>query len=182
MKKILEKIPNFSIGVLVFVLLSILLPSLDVITDLLMVEKLFTGNYGCVNPMWWSQHYQQWQNCLKDPENYCSENRSFNSTCLLNTEGIVRYECRDPELWSPHYRQWHYCLDSPETFRQGHEAEHVCQFQSHPMFGLSLLVPCLINYFLCFLTWWRLDTMKMKTFIFPLLNLYPQLGGDFRGK
>ena len=41
--------------------------------------------------------------------------------------------------------------------------------------GLALLMPCLLNYVVCFITWFRLEKQqKSKTFIVALLNLYPQ--------
>lgn len=40
--------------------------------------------------------------------------------------------------------------------------------------GLALLVPFLLNYVVCFITWFRLEKQKSRTFIVALLNLYPQ--------
>ena len=47
----------------------------------------------------------------------------------------------------------------------------------HPAMATFLLMPFLLNYIVCFYTFFRLTTnRKMYTFIFPLLNLYPQYG------
>ena len=45
-----------------------------------------------------------------------------------------------------------------------------------------LLMPCLLNYIVCFHTFFRLTTNKrMCSYIFPLLNLYPQYGKTHSG-
>ena len=51
-------------GILIFVLLNIVLPTVDVITDMLMIIKLFRGAYGCVNPRWWSEDHKLWHEQL----------------------------------------------------------------------------------------------------------------------
>ena len=47
----------------------------------------------------------------------------------------------------------------------------------HPILATVLLMPFLLNYIVCFYTFFRLTTNRKKyLFIFPLLNLYPQYG------
>ena len=47
----------------------------------------------------------------------------------------------------------------------------------HPIVATVLLMPCLLNYIVCFYTFFRLTSNRKKyLFIFPLLNLYPQYG------
>ena len=54
---------------------------------------------------------------------------------------------------------------------------------SHPVFASLLLVPFLLNYVACWYTFYREARYKKYTFIFPLLNLYPQFGKThFKGK
>ena len=47
---------------------------------------------------------------------------------------------------------------------------------SHPVYASLLLVPFLLNYVACWYTFYREARYKKYTFIFPLLNLYPQFG------
>lgn len=47
---------------------------------------------------------------------------------------------------------------------------------SHPVFASVLLVPFLLNYLACWYTFFEEERSKKYTFIFPLLNLYPQFG------
>ena len=174
MRRILD---NF--GILTFVLLNIGLPTMDVTTDFLMIINLFRGAHGCVNPRWWSEDHEQWQTCLVDPETFC-RNRTLggsNATCERTTSGIFAYSCRDPYLWSRDYKDWRACRESPTSFcsQQTQEAQN-CQFERHPMFGILMTSPFLFNYIICFLTWWRLDKRRRKTFIFPLINVYAQFG------
>ena len=54
---------------------------------------------------------------------------------------------------------------------------------SHPVYASVLLVPFLLNYVACWYTFYREARYKKYTFIFPLLNLYPQFGKThFKGK
>ena len=53
----------------------------------------------------------------------------------------------------------------------------------HPVYASVLLVPFLLNYVACWYTFYREARYKKYTFIFPLLNLYPQFGKThFKGK
>ena len=54
---------------------------------------------------------------------------------------------------------------------------------SHPVFASVLLGAFLLNYVACWYTFYREARYKKYTFIFPLLNLYPQFGKThFKGK
>ena len=170
-----------NISILSFVMLNIALPTVDVSTDIVMIVKLFTGDYGCVNPRWWSEQHQQWQTCLVDPERFCTNNTTVNNaTCARTTTGYFSYSCRDPYEWSSDYKDWKACRESPTSFcseKEKLEADaKICQFERHPNFGISMMIPYLFNYLICFLTWWRLDKMKKKSFFFPMINFYTQLG------
>ena len=46
----------------------------------------------------------------------------------------------------------------------------------YPIDASVLLVPFLLNYVVCWYTFYREARYKKYTFIFPLLNLYPQFG------
>ena len=47
---------------------------------------------------------------------------------------------------------------------------------SHPVHASLLLLPFLLNYLICWYSFYREEKYKIYTFIFPLLNLYPQFG------
>ena len=174
-----------------FLLLNIVLPTVDVITDSLMIAKLLRGAYGCVNPRWWSEEHEQWQLCLEDPELFCT-NRDLggsNATCYRTTEMIFKYHCRDPYKWSRDYQDWKACTESPTNFcskRCGEPGGNtssngcgdvkICEFEHHPKFGITLMIPFLLNYAICFITWCRLEKRKKETFLFPLINMYSQSG------
>ena len=82
-------------------LLSIVLPTVDVITDIILVVKLYTVNFEC------------------------------------------KVECVSPTS-----------------------------------LATAMMIPCLVNYLVCFYNWFRLDQNKKKTLLFPLLNCYPQYGKE----
>ena len=41
-----------------------------------------------------------------------------------------------------------------------------------------MLIPLLLNYIVCFITFLRKEKKKKLVFIFALLNIYPQFGKD----
>ena len=47
---------------------------------------------------------------------------------------------------------------------------------SHPLMATAMLTPFLLNYIVCFITFLRKEMNKKFTFIFALLNIYPQFG------
>ena len=49
---------------------------------------------------------------------------------------------------------------------------------NHPRMASAMLTPFLLNYFVCFITFLRKEKNKKFTFIFALLNIYPQFGMD----
>ena len=68
------------------------------------------------------------------------------------------------------------CQQDPVTFCSQDENREHCVL-SHPKMATVLLAPFLLNYIVCFYTFFRLTTDGKKyIFLFPLLNLYPQYG------
>ena len=51
-----------------------------------------------------------------------------------------------------------------------------CPYYSHPKMATVMLTPFLLNYLVCFITFLRKEKYKKFTFIFALLNIYPQFG------
>ena len=49
-------------------------------------------------------------------------------------------------------------------------------WSKHPKMATAMLTPFLLNYFVCFITFLRKEKNKEFTFIFALLNIYPQFG------
>ena len=68
------------------------------------------------------------------------------------------------------------CRQDSITFCSQDENREHCIF-SHYKMATVLLTPFLLNYIVCFYTFFRLTTDGKKyLFLFPLLNLYPQYG------
>ena len=70
------------------------------------------------------------------------------------------------------------CLEDFMTFCSKNENRQHCIIPDYNIkMATVLLMPFLLNYLVCFYTFFRLTTKgKRFTFIFPLLNLYPQYG------
>ena len=50
------------------------------------------------------------------------------------------------------------------------------RWYNHPKMATAMLIPYLLNYVVCFITFLRKEKNKKFTFIFALLNIYPQFG------
>lgn len=70
------------------------------------------------------------------------------------------------------------CLEDSVTFCSQDENKKQCKFYDpHYKMATVLLMPFLLNYIVCFYTFFRLTSNRKKfLFLFPLLNLYPQYG------
>lgn len=128
--------------VLPIIVLNVILPTVDIFTDLILVIKLMIGAYDC--------HYPR---CYVNPQ-YCDDLQFYNQ-----------------------------CMDDPDLFcsKENSSGNHdVCTpFETHPRFATALLVPFLLSYIFCFITWTKLEKEKQKTIMLPLVNLYPQTGKIF---
>ena len=88
--------------------------------------------------------------------------------------------CRYYQYWEGERLRGIYenCREDPVTFCSKDENREHCEiYDPHYKMATVLLMPCLLNYIVCFYTFFRLTTNRKKyLFIFPLLNLYPQYG------
>lgn len=105
----------------------VILPTVDLVTDILLIKKLYTGGYRCRQ----SQDNNDFEKCNKDSVNYC-------------TSGTAN--------------------------------EDMCVYGNDPIYATTMFLPFLLNYLVSFNTWKRVCKNKMKTFIFPLFNFFPQYG------
>lgn len=120
------------VTILVLLVLNILLPTLDTVTDINLVIKLYRGAQYCVFPSYSDIiSDDDYNKCEKDPASYC-----------------LKYE----------------------------NNQRRCRFSSHYTMATTMLIPFLLNYFVCFITFLRKEKNKKFTFIFALLNIYPQFG------
>ena len=124
------------VTILVLLVLNIALPTLDMSTDIILVNKLYWGAHYCGYDAW-SRDRDNYDKCRQDPVSYCRR--------------------RDRE--------------------RSHE-NNLCRLSSHPKMAGVMLTPFLLNYFVCIITFFRKEKNKKFTFIFALLNFYPQFGMD----
>ena len=68
------------------------------------------------------------------------------------------------------------CEKDPAYCSNDENNQNVCRFSSHPKMATAMLIPFLLNYIVCFITFIRKEENKKYTFIFALLNIYPQFG------
>ena len=69
------------------------------------------------------------------------------------------------------------CKKDPVSYCSNNENNQaVCGFSSHNKMATAMLTPFLLNYIVCFITFLRKEKNKKFTFIFALLNIYPQFG------
>ena len=85
--------------------------------------------------------------------------------------------CEYRSYGRPERDDYEKCGDDPIAFCSNEENNQaVCHFSSHPKMATAMLTPILLNYIVCFITFLRKEKNKKFTFIFALLNLYPQFG------
>ena len=163
-KKILPK-------VLPLLLLSVILPTADVGTDLALITKLYKGVTACVN----GDEEEYW-NCVNvGPDKYCSNetvSNKNNTVCGLKDSSDSPYFCRHPSDFKD-YKQCEaqgvdkYCSDPASN-------HNVCDDGTHPKMASSLLFFLLLNYVMGLVTCIRLEGRKWVPLITALFNVYPQ--------
>ena len=166
--------------VLIILGLNIILPTADVFTDLRLIWKLYRGGPVCYDKTEAIRRDKdEMLKCYEvGADQYCVGEKVSTAVCRKRSDS--KYECREYWDWSSEYQDYEqcdrvgydtYCSD-PATNKNVCYGEHV----SHPNMATAMLIPFCLNYIICFITFFRLGTDKKKTFIFPLLNLYPQFG------
>ena len=154
--------------ILILLVLNIALPTLDTVTDINLVIKLFRGAHVCDYG-----HYDggpEYKKCEKDPDGYCSNEENNQNVCrrLYRYIWICKYEISE---------DFGKCWDNPASYCSKDENnQEVCNFSSHPKMAIAMLSPFLLNYLVCFITFMRKEKQKKKYLIFTLLNIYPQFG------
>ena len=172
-KKVLPK-------VLPVLLLSVILPTADVGTDLVLITKLYTGIPDCVWSDAMGRYYEEYWKCFRDgPDQYCTpENNknNNNSVCQLESSSDSQYLCRyfgSRNEWKD-YDQCEvqgvdkYCSNQTSN-------PDVCgEYTYHPKVASSLLFFFLLNYIMGLVTCVRLEGRKWAPLIAALLTVYPQ--------
>ena len=116
--------------ILPIMVLNILIPTIDIVSDIYMVAKLHFGVYEC---KWTSlEQLDDFWRCKSDPYSFCSNATTAN--------------------------------------------DQICQSITHEIYATVLFIPCFATYLVCFYSWTQSDREKSKTFLFPLLGMYPQMG------
>ena len=154
--------------ILILFVLNIGLPTLDTVTDINLVVKLYRGAHYCgtapVDP-----NYDEFWKCYEDPASYCSNEENNQAVCHLYRG--------DHFCLLANYDDYEKCDKDPASYCSNDENNHnICQFSSHYKMATAMLTPFLLNYIVCFITFLRKEKNKKFTFIFALLNIYPQFG------
>ena len=142
---------------------------MDVGTDAVLISKLYHTHIGC--------------NDGKYDE--CNNNVYFDSYCLIDNPACHfengTFNCK-------HTGTYEICLEDPKLFctnnsqDEGRDDVTCCEF--HPIFASSFLFFFLLTYLISWITWARLTELPRRwyTFIFPLLNCFPQFGEFYKFK
>ena len=161
MKKKIKKMKNVLLTIFSVFLLSILLPSVDVYTDLNLVYNLYVGTYSCNTTSEMKMQWKEYENCLTT--HYTSD------------------QCPHPRNSSEKFKDYDLCRQDSFKYCTSNSSrtKGFCSktTENHPRIASSLLSFFMINYIVCMLTFFRLvkdRKDRIKLFIFPLLNVYPQ--------
>ena len=116
--------------------LNLILPTADIVSDLLTVVKLYVGEYGCYPS---DLIYKQFQVCLNSPLKYCTTNTSGeyeyqHAWCKLEEDNET-YTC------DGYFDLWVSCLTDPRGFNE--DPENINGISHgvlrHPKFATMLL-------------------------------------------
>ena len=113
-----QKVKKIAPKILPIILLSVILPTADVGTDLVLIIKLYKGVIDCVwSDGMWRDRREYWKCEDEEPDYYCSPERvSNNAVC-----GVSQYDCE--------YYWWN--LD--EESRYANKEEHRrCEYEDGP--------------------------------------------------
>ena len=198
------KISKRIVSILPLILFSIILPTLDVGSDISLISRLYTGSWGCLG--------NDYRSCLQTGADIYCRNSSSNLdlcqrfedgeySCYLSDDYWTCYDlgatwyCNSPNAnkdicheyddggfycyFSSSQEYWS-CRQDPTKYCSNSSTNHaVCHYGHHPMYASSLLLVFLINYIISMITWARKyqnDCEIHWNFIFPLLNWYQQYG------
>ena len=73
------------------------------------------------------------------------------------------------------YNETMKCRNDPVSYCLKDE-NNLCGFSTNPKMATAMLTPFLLNYIFCFVSFLRKEKIKKFTFMFALLNIYPQFG------
>ena len=136
-------------------ILNVALPTVDIVTDLINITKLYIGTPTHTHC---DEESELW---LFAKERECSLNPN-NTYCT--TDGTEWY-------WTVWTNKIDWSRDKITCM-----GNRTCFYNySHPIFATSLLVPFLINYLVTWFIWWSVDKRKTTSWIAPLLSVYPQV-------
>ena len=97
--------------VLIIFLLHIILPSSDILTDLILVEKLYRGITMCnqsTEPI--NRDKEEYRECLHQLQSHrnCSKERVSKGVCGVDPY-TLQYFCNHISDWSPEYQDYEQC-------------------------------------------------------------------------
>ena len=164
--------------ILPILLLSVILPTADVGTDLALIIKLYTGlnyQYFCdMNDD--DENFNEYFDCqlIFGPDQYCTPEKvsNKNTVCRLK-KSDSQYFCRT--LVNTAYKDYIQCTQNATKYCSDPATNHnVCDAASHPKIASSLSFFFLLNYVSGLVTCVRLEGRKWIPFISALFIVYPQ--------
>ena len=173
-KKVLPK-------VLPVLVLSVILPTADVESDLALITKLYTGLAVCVDSSLVGKDEEEWRNCeAQGADLYCTPevlSKKNNTVCGLSNSSHHFYVCRDYKIWSTELKDNNRCkAEGAEQYCSDPASnQNVCGGR-HPNLASSLLFFFTLNYTMGLVTCLRLEGRKWIPLITALFNVYPQYG------
>ena len=134
------------------ILFSIVLPIIDIVTDIRLIIRLFSSFNSCIcheDIEKLNVSHTEWENCLfsQDLSTFC---QLYPHVCKLEKHSKFA------------------------TILLGEFIVHM--FNSNQLWHFEISVSWLLNYIASFITWYRMEKNKTWTFFLPLLNVYPIFG------
>ena len=195
------KISKRLLTILPLILFNIILPTVDVGTDISLISRLYSGSWGCLG--------NDYRTCiLTGADIYCRNSSSNMDLCQTLEDGT--YSCYlSDEYWNCYdlRANWYCnsqnanmdichkhddgrffcyfsssddywnCQEDPSRYCSNSSTNHeVCHYGHHPVYASSLLVVFLINYIVSMITWARIHQKgKRESFRINWNFLFPLL-------
>ena len=181
-----QKVKRVVPKVLPVLLLSVILPTADVGTDLALITKLYKGLAYCYESDGMRRDYEEYEKCWRDgADQYCTpEGVSNNTVCGVNQKSNdSKYFCRDYGSWSSDWRDWRQCFaQGANKYCSDPASNHnVCDAGSRSKTpGSLLLIFFLLNYVMGLVTCIRLEGRKWVPLVTALFDVYPQYSKKLR--
>ena len=166
-------------AILPVLLLSVILPTGDVVSDFLLIMRMFRGEegYSCKCSEGLIADKEEFYKCEKDSSGQYCTNQDVSSSlvCVENRNSSSGYSCVSYKIWSSQSADYENCTNSNASVycsTPGHNPD-ICG-KTHPRMASAMFLFFMLSYLMGLVTCCRLEGLKTASIISALFNAFPQ--------